>query len=195
MALIILLAKYYARDANPEGLHLRDLLAPLVATALPFALIRIQPDLGTAMVVFLIAASITIYVKIERKTLICLLAGGALAIPLVWAFFLSGYQKQRVLTFLNPDRDPLGTGYHIIQSKIAIGSGMITGKGYLKGTQNALDFLPEQHTDFVFSVLAEEWGAVGSLALLVVFLLLIVWGAANRPAQPRPLRHHIVLLA
>jgi len=175
LAVIIVLAKYYARVARPEGLHLRDLLVPIIATALPFLLIVIQPDLGTAMVVFLIAASITLYVKIERKTLICMLAGGALAIPLVWSL-LKGYQKQRLLTLFNPERDPLGAGYHIIQSKIAIGSGMLTGKGFLKGTQNALDFLPEQHTDFVFSVFAEEWGAMGSLVMLAVFLLIIVWG-------------------
>ena len=85
------------------------------------------------------------------------------------------YQKSRVLTLLNPDNDPLGAGYHIIQSKIAIGSGMLSGKGYLKGTQNALSFLPEQHTDFIFSVFAEEWGFVGSAIMVLIFLLLIVW--------------------
>ena len=95
-------------------------------------------------------------------------------ITLFW-FFLKKYQKLRILTFLNPDRDPLDAGYHIIQSKIAIGSGMITGKGYLEGTQNALSFLPEQHTDFIFSVFAEEWGFVGSLILILIFLILIVW--------------------
>jgi len=94
---------------------------------------------------------------------------------LVW-LTLKGYQKQRILTFLNPDRDPLGSGYHIIQSKIAVGSGMLAGKGFLKGTQNALDFLPEQHTDFIFTVLAEEWGFVGAILLLLAFLLLIIWG-------------------
>jgi rod shape determining protein RodA len=94
---------------------------------------------------------------------------------LVW-FFLKEYQKRRILTFLDPDRDPLGAGYHIIQSKIAIGSGMISGKGFLKGTQNALAFLPEQHTDFIFSVLAEEWGFIGAFILLCLFLILIIWG-------------------
>jgi rod shape determining protein RodA len=96
-------------------------------------------------------------------------------VPLVW-FFLKDYQKRRILTFLSPEGDPLGAGYHIIQSKIAIGSGVLTGKGYLKGTQNALNFLPEQHTDFIFSVFAEEWGFVGSAVLIVLFLLLIIWG-------------------
>lgn len=160
-------------------------MMPVFLTALPFVLIVTQPDLGTAMVVALIAASITLYIKIERKTLIGLALAAALAVPAVWSV-LKGYQKQRILTFLNPDRDPLGAGYHIIQSKIAIGSGMLTGKGFLKGTQNALDFLPEQHTDFIFSVLAEEWGLIGSLGVLAVFLLILVWGlqVAQRSRDP-----------
>jgi rod shape determining protein RodA len=175
LAVIIVLAKYYARISTTKGVDFRELATPFILTAVPFVLIVRQPDLGTAMVVALIAGSITLYVKIERRTLICLMAGCASAVPLVW-FALKGYQKQRILTFLNPDRDPLGAGYHIIQSKIAIGSGMITGKGFLKGTQNALDFLPEQHTDFIFSVLAEEWGFFGSMGVLLAFLLLTTWG-------------------
>jgi len=178
LAVIVVLAKYYARVSTTKGVGLRELLTPIALTALPFALIVRQPDLGTAMVVVLIAASITFYVKIERRTLTCLIAGGALIVPMVWAFFLKGYQKQRILTFLDPDRDPLGAGYHIIQSKIAVGSGMLTGKGFLKGTQNALDFLPEQHTDFIFSVLSEEWGLFGSMMVLMTFLMLITWGLA-----------------
>ena len=123
----------------------------------------------------LIAFSITIFVKIERRSLIFLIVSCAGVVPLVW-FFLKAYQKRRILTFLDPDRDPLGAGYHIIQSKIAIGSGMISGKGFLKGTQNALSFLPEEHTDFIFSVLAEEWGFVGSAIVILLFLMLILWG-------------------
>lgn len=185
LAVICVLAKYYARVSTTEGVNFRELATPLILTALPFILIVRQPDLGTAMVVALIAASITLYVKIERRTLICLIAGGSLAVPMVW-LALKGYQKQRILTFLNPDRDPLGAGYHIIQSKIAVGSGMLTGKGFLKGTQNALDFLPEQHTDFIFSVLAEEWGFLGTMAVLVVFMLLTTWGLriAQRSRDP-----------
>ncbi len=175
LAVIIVLAKYYARVSTTKGVNFKELVTPFVLTAIPFILIVRQPDLGTAMVVALIAGSITLYVKIERKTLICLIASCALAVPVVW-LGLKGYQKQRILTFLDPDRDPLGAGYHIIQSKIAIGSGMLAGKGFLKGTQNALDFLPEQHTDFIFSVLAEEWGLLGSMAVLVGFLLLTTWG-------------------
>ena len=175
VAVIIVLARYYAKLISTEGLTFKDLAMPVVLTALPFALIVRQPDLGTAMVVALIAGAMTLFVKIERRTLGWLVATMTLTVPLVW-FLLHGYQKQRILTFLNPDRDPLGAGYHIIQSKIAIGSGLLTGKGFLKGTQNALSFLPEQHTDFIFSVLAEEWGLIGSMTLVVLFMTIIAWG-------------------
>ena len=175
VAVIIVLARYYAKLISTEGLGLRDLMLPVLLTVVPFALIVRQPDLGTAMVIALIAGAMTLFVKIERRTLGWLVATFTLMVPLVW-FFLRGYQKQRILTFLNPDRDPLGAGYHIIQSKIAIGSGMLTGKGFLKGTQNALSFLPEQHTDFIFSVLAEEWGLLGSLTVIILFLIIIAWG-------------------
>lgn len=175
VAVIIVLARYYAKLISTEGLGLRDLMMPVMLTVVPFALIVRQPDLGTAMVIALIAGAMTLFVKIERRTLGWLVATFTLMVPLVW-FFLRGYQKQRILTFLNPDRDPLGAGYHIIQSKIAIGSGMLTGKGFLKGTQNALSFLPEQHTDFIFSVLAEEWGLLGSLTVIILFLIIIAWG-------------------
>ncbi len=175
VAVIIVLAHYYAKLINTEGLTLRDLMVPALLTAVPFALIVRQPDLGTAMVIALIAGAMTLFAKIERRTFGWLVATFAMLVPLVW-FFLRGYQKQRILTFLDPDRDPLGAGYHVIQSKIAIGSGMLTGKGFLKGTQNALSFLPEQHTDFIFSVIAEEWGLMGALMVIILFLFIIAWG-------------------
>ena len=175
IATIIVLAKYYSNLAKTTGLKLKELLIPFMLVAVPFILIVKQPDLGTAMLIVLIAGSITFFVKIERRTLIYIITFCGITVPSVW-FFLKEYQKQRILTFLNPDRDPLGTGYHIIQSKIAIGSGMLYGKGFLKGTQNAFSFLPEEHTDFIFSVLAEEWGFTGSVVLLFIFLMLIVCG-------------------
>lgn len=175
IAVIICLARYYSKIANIRGLNLRELLTPLILAAIPIFLIVRQPDLGTAMLVVLIAGSMTVFVKIERRSFLYIIASCTITIPMVW-FFLKGYQKMRILTFLNPDRDPLGAGYHIIQSKIAIGSGMISGKGFLKGTQNALSFLPEQHTDFIFSVLAEEMGFVGSVIPLLIFMMLIIWG-------------------
>jgi len=175
LAVIITLASYYSKNAYTRGFTLRQLFTPVILVMIPFVLIVRQPDLGTALLVVLIAGSMTVFVKIERRSFLYLVATSMVTIPLVW-FFLKEYQKQRILTFLNPDRDPLGAGYHIIQSKISIGSGMLAGKGYLKGTQNALSFLPEQHTDFIFSVLAEEWGFVGSAILILLFLLLIIWG-------------------
>jgi rod shape determining protein RodA len=175
IAVIISLARYYSKFADTRGFSLRELLTPLLLTAIPFILIVRQPDLGTAMVVVLIAGFMTVFVKIERRSLLYIIVSCTITGPLVW-FLLKGYQKERILTFINPNRDPLGAGYHIIQSKIAIGSGMIFGKGFLKGTQNALSFLPEQHTDFIFSVLAEEWGFVGSVIMLSLFFMLITWG-------------------
>ena len=175
IAVILSLAHYYSKDAKTRGFTLRELIRPLMFIMLPVILIGMQPDLGTAGLLVLIAASITVFVKIERRSFIYLIASGAVLVPLIW-FFLKEYQKKRILVFLDPDRDPLGAGYHIIQSKIAIGSGMLSGKGFLKGTQNALSFLPEEHTDFIFSVLAEEWGFLGSVTLVLIFLILIFWG-------------------
>ena len=178
LAVIIVLARYYSKVATTRGMMLRELVNPVVFSIVPFVLIVKQPDLGTAMMLLLVAGTMTAFAGIERRTLIAMGGAVVVSVPLVWLFFLKGYQKQRILTFLNPDRDPLGAGYHIIQSKIAIGSGMLSGKGFLKGTQNALAFLPEQHTDFIFSVLSEEWGFVGSTTVLVLFLILIIWGLA-----------------
>ena len=175
ISIIAILAHYYSKDAYTRGFTLRELIRPFVLTMIPIVLIVRQPDLGTAMLIVLIAAAMTIFVKIERRSLIYLIVSSGVIIPLIW-FFLKPYQKQRILVFLDPDRDPLGAGYHIIQSKIAIGSGMVSGKGFLKGTQNALSFLPEEHTDFIFSVLAEEWGFIGSITLIVFFFILIFWG-------------------
>lgn len=175
LSIIIILARYYARYANTDGYTLPELIKPAMLIGLPFLLIVRQPDLGTGLLLLLIAGSMTVFVKIERRSFYSLVICGALVGPMVW-FFLKPYQKQRIWTFINPDQDPLGAGYHIIQSKIAIGSGMLTGKGYLKGTQNGLSFLPEQHTDFIFSVLAEEWGFIGAVLVLFSFFLLIIWG-------------------
>jgi rod shape determining protein RodA len=175
LSLIIMISSVYSGAASEEGLGFRDLIRPGLVLALPFILIVKQPDLGTALLLLFITACITLFVKVERRVFIACASICAAAVPLVW-FVLKDYQKARILTFLNPDRDPLGAGYHIIQSKIAIGSGMLFGKGYLKGTQNALSFLPEQHTDFILSVLAEEWGLLGCAVLLFLYFLLLIWG-------------------
>ena len=151
------------------------MLTPFLLLAIPLLLIFRQPDLGTSVLLVLILLSILTFMGLRGQTWLTLGAGCAVAAPLFW-HFLKDYQKTRLLTFLNPDLDPLKTGYHITQSKIAVGSGTIFGKGFLKGTQSQLHFLPEQHTDFVFSVWAEEWGFLGSFVLLFLFLLLISRG-------------------
>ncbi|MFH2059752.1 MAG: rod shape-determining protein RodA [Pseudomonadota bacterium] len=175
ISLIISLSSIYSNSISQTGLDFRKLIKPVILCAIPFFLIVNQPDLGTGLLLLLIAGTITLFVRLERLVFFTLAGLCLSAIPMVW-FVLKDYQKSRILIFLNPDRDPLGTGYHIIQSKIAIGSGMLTGKGFLKGTQNALSFLPEQHTDFIVSVLAEEWGLVGCSILLILYFILLFWG-------------------
>ncbi len=175
IALIISLASVYAASISNTGFNFRKLIKPAVLCVIPFVLIVNQPDLGTGLLLLLIAGSMTLFVKVERKVLYTVSGICIAAAPLLW-YGLKAYQKSRILTFLNPDRDPLGAGYHIIQSKIAIGSGMLTGKGFLKGTQNALSFLPEHHTDFILSVLAEEWGLMGCSILLLLYFILLFWG-------------------
>lgn len=174
--LILALAKYY--DTLPSG-ELRRAVAiwpALLLIGLPAALVVIQPDLGTTVV--LVAAGVTVMFLAGLP--LRLFIGGAVAvaaaIPLAFNFLLEDYQRNRVLTFFNPENDPLGTGYHITQSKIAIGSGGLFGKGFLNGTQSHLAYLPEGHTDFVFATMAEEFGLVGGLLLILGFALLIRWG-------------------
>jgi len=174
IAVIIMLARYFAHNVQKTGIAFRGLIVPMALTAIPFFLVAAQPDLGTAGTILLIAGSMAIFAKIDRRTLICCVLVAIVAIPIGWKI-LEPYQKERVLTLVAPDRDPLGAGYHIRQSKIAVGSGMAFGKGYMQGTQKKLSFLPEQHTDFIFSVLAEEWGFTGSIFLLFLFLMLIAF--------------------
>ncbi len=185
ISLAIMLARYFSDSVSEEGLSLRELWKPLIWTLIPFTLIVKQPDLGTSLILLLIAGTMTIFVKIERRSLLCLTAAGIAGSVVAW-FFLREYQKQRILAFLDPQGDPLGAGYHIIQSKIAVGSGLLFGKGFLKGTQNALSFLPEQHTDFIFSVLAEEWGFLGAAVVISLYVLVVEWGftIAVRSKEP-----------
>ncbi|MCF8111054.1 MAG: rod shape-determining protein RodA [Desulfobacteraceae bacterium] len=175
LAVIVLLARYYARRIKSEGLVLKDLLPPMVIAGIPFLLIALQPDLGTAGIVVIVAASMTFFVKIERRTFYALAVLIIIALPLGW-YLLEDYQRMRIMMMFFPERDALGAGYHILQSKIAVGSGMLYGKGYMEGTQNILSFLPEQHTDFIFTVVAEEFGFAGSIFLLILYLLLVSFG-------------------
>jgi len=175
ITLVIWLAKFYEDRTHMTEFKLRDLWLPLIIIAIPCALIIKEPDLGTALTIFIVSFSVILFAKLRWRSLLILLIGGLSASPFLWVA-LKDYQQKRILTFLNPDLDPLGAGYHINQSKIAIGSGSLWGKGFLKGTQTRLHFLPEQHTDFAFSVLSEEWGFIGSMVLLILYLALIFWG-------------------
>ncbi len=176
LVMIVTLARFFNNFQSVGGLTVRDVLIPLGLLALPTALIMKQPDLGTATLVILIAVSMVMYVGLRWSTIVTFVS---VTIPMSWigwAFLLHPYQKNRVLDFLHPERSRLGSGYHIIQSKIAVGSGGLTGKGFVKGTQSQLRFLPEQHTDFAFSVFAEEWGFIGCLLLIILYLSLVLWG-------------------
>jgi rod shape determining protein RodA len=175
VAVILVLARYYhGLRPNQAGQFLYT-LPPLAIILAPVALVMVQPDLGTALMV-LMGGGIMLFVAGVRVWMFLMAAIGAVAcLPVAWSF-MHDYQKKRVLTFLDPERDPLGAGYHITQSKIAIGSGGLFGKGFLKGTQSSLNFLPEKQTDFIFTTYVEEWGMIGALVLLALFALILVWG-------------------
>ncbi len=176
VAVILAVARFYA-FLPPSRIRTWSAIWPLLGLlALPGALIILQPDLGTAITVIAGALTVAFLAGLPMR----LFVGGAAALaviaPLAFFFGLEEYQQRRVTTFLNPENDPLGAGYHISQSKIAIGSGGIFGKGFMNGTQSHLDYLPEGHTDFVFATMAEEWGLMGGGAVLFCFFLLFRWG-------------------
>jgi rod shape determining protein RodA len=175
IALVLALARWFHGTYLEDVARPAQLIVPLAIVLLPTALVLKQPDLGTS-VMLLAGGGALLFVAGVRWWKFALVIGGTLgALPVLW-HQLHDYQKQRVLTFLDPERDPLGAGYHIIQSKIALGSGGIWGKGILKGTQSQLSFLPEKQTDFVFTMLAEEAGLVGALGLLCLFMVLVGYG-------------------
>jgi rod shape determining protein RodA len=172
---ILALARYFSKNPIKSGYSLRDLFIPFLLLIVPFCLIIVEPDLGTALVLCIIFASILLFAGVRWQSLLTMIIGLVLTLPAGW-FFLKDYQRARVLAFLDPGHDPLGAGYHTIQSKIAVGSGLLWGKGFLNGTQTQLNFLPEHHTDFIFSVLAEEWGFFGSSVLIGLYMALIFRG-------------------
>ena len=176
VALVIMLARYFHRNPPSTIRRLRQLVGPLMIAALPIGLILLQRDLGVAMLTLLVALT---YLPLFHIPLRAWAGVGMLAVAglaALWSFGLKSYQKQRILDFLDPARDPLSSGYQAMQSKIAVGSGGFLGAGWQEGTQTQLRFLPTQHTDFVFSVLAEEWGFVGSTLVLFFFFALLLWG-------------------
>ena len=175
VALIMVLARYYHGLRREQASQFLYTLPPLLIILAPVALVMVQPDLGTAMMV-LMGGGALLFVAGVRLWMFLVAGVSAIAcLPIAWSL-MHEYQRKRVLTFLDPDRDPLGAGYHITQSKIAIGSGGLFGKGFLKGTQSLLNFLPEKQTDFIFSTFVEEWGMVGAFGLLALFALVLVWG-------------------
>lgn len=159
------------------------LVLAVLLLVLPIGLIAIQPDLGTAILILMSAVVVIFLAGLSWRYIVAMAALAGAAMPALW-LVMHDYQRKRILTLLDPESDPLGAGYHIIQSKIAIGSGGIFGKGWLNGTQGQLEFLPERHTDFIFAVIGEEFGLLGALALLLVYLLIVGRGlyiAANAP--------------
>ena len=176
VCLVWALAKYFYNIEAENIQKTRYVIIPLLLIAIPVLLIFEQPDLGTATILMMVGVSILFVAGVKMWKFIVVGITGLAAIPFLWSFVLYDYQKQRVLTFLNPDNDPLGSGYNIIQSKIAIGSGGFFGKGFLNGTQGQLDFLPERQTDFIFTMLSEELGFVGSVFTIIVYSLIIYKG-------------------
>ncbi len=170
--IILCLAKYFHRMRLENVNSVYTILTSLIIILMPMGLVIVQPDLGTAVLISISGIAVLWFAGINYKYFIYTVLGFVISLPFIIAF-LKPYQKLRVLTFLNPDRDPLGAGYQIIQSKIAVGSGGIFGKGFLKGTQSYLEFLPEKHTDFIFTLFSEEFGFVGSALLLIIYAIII----------------------
>ena len=175
ITMVLMLAKYFHGCTLNKIESLRGLVAPALMALFPAALIILQPDLGTALMLMFTTMAIFFVVGVQWWKFALLGGGAAVLAPIAWQF-LHDYQKNRVLTFLNPERDPLCAGYHIIQSKIALGSGGVFGKGFLNGTQSHLNFLPEKHTDFIFTMWSEEFGMMGGALVILLNLILIVYG-------------------
>ena len=185
LALVLALAKFYDQLPAGETRGWNALWPAGAAIVLPFVLVLVQPDLGTATMIALGGVTVVFLAGVPIRLFVAAGVAFAAALPIAWSQ-MHDYQRNRVLIFLNPESDPLGTGYHITQSKIAIGSGGIFGKGFLQGTQSHLDYLPEGHTDFVFATMAEEWGLLGGLFVIGAFMLLFRWGlrvAARAPTR------------
>ena len=175
IAIVIVLAKYFESGKLSGQYTLRDLITPALLTATLGGLIVVQPDLGTTMMILFIFLAFIVVIETNRLTLIKLFVCSLALAPALW-FVLKDYQKARLHTLFNPELDPLGAGYHSIQSKIAIGSGGFWGKGLFAGTQSRLNFLPEKHTDFIFSVFAEETGFIGVILLISLLTFIILKG-------------------
>ena len=178
IALILALARYFHGIAHEDIGRIPLLIVPALMTILPAVLIVRQPDLGTAALIMMLATAILFLAGVRIWKFMLGFALLVAAVPIAWSFLLHDYQRQRILTYLNPERDPLGAGYHIMQSKIALGSGGVFGKGFMQGTQSHLNFLPERQTDFIFTMLAEEFGLIGCLLLVSLYIFILAYGVA-----------------
>jgi len=184
-AIVLVLARFYDLLPAGEVRHWRGLWPAALLVLVPWALILVQPDLGTATMVLLGGVTVMFIAGLPMWYFLSAAGAAAIAGPILFAM-MHDYQRKRVLIFMDPESDPLGAGYHISQSKIAIGSGGIWGKGYLNGSQSHLDYLPEGHTDFVFATFVEEWGLVGGALLIIAFFMVIRWGmAVSKRAKTR----------
>ena len=178
IAVILALARYFYASRMEDVERLTYLIFPLILVAAPMAMIIRQPDLGTALLLAASGAAVFFLAGVRLWVFISVGISAIAAIVPIWHFVLLDYQKARLLTYLRPEQDPLGSGYHVMQSKIALGSGGVFGKGFLAGSQSHLSFLPEKHTDFIFTMLAEEFGMMGGLALMGLYALLLIYGFA-----------------
>jgi len=172
VALILFLARFYYKIPSENITNVKYILAPIFAILIPFMLVVSQPDLGTAVLILIGGFAVIWLTGFRIKLFLYSFLLSICLLPVVISF-LKPYQKSRILTFFDPERDPLGAGYQIIQSKIAVGSGGIFGKGFLQGSQSYLDYLPEKHTDFIFTLFSEEFGFLGSVTLLLIYVMII----------------------
>jgi len=175
IALVLALARYFHARSDQDITRIRYLIPPALIIVLPAALILKQPDLGTAILVVMSGAAMFFVAGVRLRFFALMALAAAATVPAGW-HFLRDYQKNRIYTFLDPESDPLGAGYHILQSKIALGSGGFFGRGFLNGSQSHLSFLPEKQTDFIFTTLAEEFGFIGGLGLLALYALMVAYG-------------------
>lgn len=176
VCIIFALARYFHAMPLADIARPTMLIPPLLMIALPFLLIMKQPDLGTALILLLIGATIFFVAGVRMWKFALVGVSGLATLPVLWQYVMHDYQKKRVLTFLDPESDPLGDGYNILQSKIAIGSGGFTGKGFLHGSQSQLSFLPEKQTDFIFTMFSEEFGFIGGVAVILLYAIIIAYG-------------------
>lgn len=173
--LIIALAKYLHDDPRTEARGIKDLVAPTVLMGIPTFLVLKQPDLGTALIHLLIFVTICLLMRIRWQTFVGIGVGVGILLPIAWVYVMKEYQRQRILVFLNPEANILGSGWHAHHARVAIGAGGFKGQGFMQGTQNQFHFLPDQHSDFPFAVFAEDWGFVGCFVLVCLYGFLVLW--------------------